>query len=235
MCQMLNKNLLKIAFSISLVFCLYFHIALHAKRVAYNSVTKPETFKQWAQPVALNATYAEPVSNKSTSYNFSAIEKLLWNFPVSDQGNLELSQQSAKQLEISCSFIDKKSSAEELLKLKDLIQKSIPGQKGSALSDLQVSFCQYLIEKELLLAITNELIGEKQIASLKQFMPDLVKRQEKLFTPEIATQLLSAQNLNLEYFTNSRIINLQADLTAEEKKELLRTLQNNYKNKLDSL
>jgi len=228
----LRKHLLKILFTVSLTYSVFFYVRLYS---SINPDKKPQSIIYWMQPTSLNDTYPKLINSKASGFNYQKLENLVWQYNISPQGYLVVNSEIVNDLDSSCRYIDEDVSSNELLRIKFLIKKSLPNQAGIELSKLLPNYCTYAKELHISMKSINTVDNQEQLKLLKGFMPKLEQRQKELFGLEYSRVMFAEKNANLNYFNQRRIINLRQDLTFSEKQTQLLNLQKAYKIKLSGL
>lgn len=229
---MQKYSFIKVLLVVGLIYSIYFHVTLHKNS---SSISNSPTEVTWKQADVLDESYPIPISNQGLGFNYTEIEKVIWQIARADSKQLQVNADTTKQLELACSFIDENLSPIELVRLKYLLTKSLPGEVGRQVKDLLLAYCKYLKVHRAALAKINSTQDEEQLVLLKNFMTATEKLQKDTFSRGYLNDLFSRKNSNLRYFTNSRIINLRKDLSQAEKQVLLLNLQEAYRNELSEL
>lgn len=189
---------------------------------------KHRTPIRWLQPESLDDRFPHLIGNHRWSINYPNIEKTLWQSKLSASNQWRVDSDTADLLETITAELPASIKFKELQRIKFLIEKSIPNSRGRKVAKLVVCYFRYQQEYQAILSKISNSKGERKLSLLRASQESNRRLQERYFGIALARVLFDRKNITTNYITDRRIVNLNENLSKEEKRALLLALRESY-------
>ena len=170
------------------------------------------------------------ISNTRWRQNYSDIERILWE--AQDLG--DNSSTSLVLLERINSLLPEDLETDELVRLRNLVEKSLLNEEAQMFAGWIVNYFHYRkTDQQLKLAI-NQAQDDQRVSLIRSYLANMNATQEKHFGKH-AKFLFTQQNDQTYYFFQRSLVRLDNSLNELQKKAALEAIKQDYQAKLESL
>jgi hypothetical protein len=215
------------------------HIDLRNKHpsseLAVNDVTakqQPPTANHWLQPEFLNDRYPQLIGSNDWQLDFMTIEEKISKLKLNSDHSLLINGDTADILQLINIELSENIPDKQWQRLRFLLIKSLGDNAGESFYKLVNAYYSYeKAQQSQWLKIKTSSPNEK-FELLKRQNINIRKIQAQYFDPEIASKLFHEKNQTTDYLNSRRIINMDKNLSSEQKKHQLSILVKIYKESL---